>query len=29
MRGGHNDGFIQTGQDYIDGWDRFITKTLE
>ncbi len=29
MRGGHNDGFIQTGQDYIDGWDRFLTKILE
>ncbi len=29
MRGGHNDGFIQTGQGYIDGWDRFLTKILE
>ncbi len=29
MRGGHNDGFIQTAQHYIDSWDRFITKIME
>ena len=29
MRGGHNDGFLQTGRYYTDGWDRFLTTILE
>ncbi|MGM0737685.1 MAG: alpha/beta hydrolase [Bacteroidota bacterium] len=27
--GGHNDGFIQSGRRYVEGWEYFLNKTLE
>lgn len=27
--GGHNDGFIQSGRRYVEGWKHFLNKTLE
>ncbi|MDH3526857.1 MAG: alpha/beta hydrolase [Gammaproteobacteria bacterium] len=29
LRGGHNDGFLETGQDYIDGLERFLSEHLD
>lgn len=29
MTGGHNDGFIQTGSDYTDGWEQFLQRVLD
>ncbi|MDG5767676.1 alpha/beta hydrolase [Balneolales bacterium ANBcel1] len=28
LQGGHNDGFIQTGRAYLEGWDRFLDNAL-